>query len=387
MARGRPAQPLGTFGHIRFEETKAGTIKATAQVRLRNGTRKKIRRHGQSKNQAEQRLKQAAAEALGTADTADLTTTSEIGTLLDYWIEHHDMSAASRSVYVSTIDRHIRPAIGQIRINETTTALMDGFISSITGPATAKRARSILSSAFGMATRFNLVESNTIRETLSPKQAKSETRTLTADEFRTVRDMARHFTTSGTSGPTLRGAPFPNIVDFIAGTGVRIGEALRLKWDDLDLAATPPTAQIHVTKTGDGSPRTIQLPSIAADAVAAQKELTGQAFDYVFPTGTGQAITPSNVSRWFRDARKAWAKSEKSAGRTDVSWVTPHTFRRTVATWLAEKVSLHAASQQLGHADTVVTEHHYISKPNAGPPVAAVLDTIVHGALNANEGP
>lgn len=376
MARGRPVLPPGTLGEIGLTTLPSGKVMANAQVRLPGGTYKRLRRTGKSAADATRKLKTAATEATATSDTDELSTTSPVTALLEHWLSTHKMSDGSRDVYASTIRNHISPTIGALRLNEVTTSKLEQFIMSMESrPATAKRARSILSSAFSMAVRFDLLTSNPVRETTSPKQTRKEPRALTDEEFATFFRMVEHYTTAGMSGRKTRAATFPVLMRFLAGTGVRLSEALRLRWDDLDLGAKPPTAVIRPTKDGGESTRVIQLPDLAAQAVRDQAASTGKVFPWVFSSGTGTHVSKSTVERWMRRAREVWAdRDEIPAGEPDVSWVTPHSFRRNIATLLADEVSLLAASQQLGHADSTITEHHYLERSKAGPPVAEVLN-------------
>lgn len=381
MARGRPVLPVGTLGDIGLTELDNGKWMANVQVRLPNGTRKRLRRTGKTVAEAKRKLKIAAAEATATTDTDDLATTSRVTELLDYWLEHHKMSDGSRDVYASTIRNHITGTLGELRLNEVSTAKVEGLIRGLESrPATAKRARAILSSAFSLAARFDLVPSNPVRETTSPKQIKKDPRALTDAEFATFFAMVEHYTTAGLTGRTTRAETFPLLLRFIAGTGVRLSEALRLQWADVDLKATPPTAIVRPTKDEGESTRVIQLPHIAVDAIRSQAATTGKVFPWVFPTSAGTHVSKSTVQRWMRRAREVWDEREKKPAREpDVSWVTPHTFRRDIATLLADEVSLLAASQQLGHADSTITEHHYLERSKAGPPVADVLNAKLAG--------
>jgi integrase len=61
---------------------------------------------------------------------------------------------------------------------------------------------------------------------------------------------------------------------------------------------------------------------------------------------------------------------------TDLDWVTPHTFRKTVATLISERVGTETASQQLGHSSPAITREFYISKPAIAADVAHVLEEL-----------
>ncbi len=64
---------------------------------------------------------------------------------------------------------------------------------------------------------------------------------------------------------------------------------------------------------------------------------------------------------------------------TGLDWVTPHTFRKTVATLISERVDADTASQQLGHASPAITREFYISKPAIAADVAHILEELAGG--------
>ena len=91
--------------------------------------------------------------------------------------------------------------------------------------------------------------------------------------------------------------------------------------------------------------------------------------DAVFPTrnGTWQQVN---------DVERRWRQIRKDAG---VDWVTPHTFRKTVATLISERVDAETASQELGHSSpaiTAITREFYISKPEIAADVSHVLEEL-----------
>ena len=90
--------------------------------------------------------------------------------------------------------------------------------------------------------------------------------------------------------------------------------------------------------------------------------------DAVFPTRNGTAQQVNNVERRWRQVRKD----------TGLGWVTPHTFRKTVATLISERVDAETASQQLGHSSPAITREFYISKPAIAADAAHVLEELGH---------
>ena len=85
--------------------------------------------------------------------------------------------------------------------------------------------------------------------------------------------------------------------------------------------------------------------------------------DVVFQSSTG--------TLWNRKTCIAGGVPHETAA--GFSWVTPHTFRRGVATAIGID-NIRAAADELGHADTAVTQRHYVAKTHEGPDARSVLE-------------
>lgn len=99
-----------------------------------------------------------------------------------------------------------------------------------------------------------------------------------------------------------------------------------------------------------------------------------------FPTRNGTWQQVNNVERRWRQIRHG----------TDLDWVTPHTFRKTVATLISERVGVETASRQLGHSSPAITREFYISKSAIAADVANVLEELGgtkpdHGAISGEQ--
>ena len=60
--------------------------------------------------------------------------------------------------------------------------------------------------------------------------------------------------------------------------------------------------------------------------------------------------------------------------------VTPHSFRRTVATEIDEVYDAEAAKNQLGHTSKTVTERHYINRKLVVPDYRAATERLAPGS-------
>lgn len=85
--------------------------------------------------------------------------------------------------------------------------------------------------------------------------------------------------------------------------------------------------------------------------------------DLVFCSREGTPLMTANVRRQLR----------KILGDVGIEGVTPHMFRRTVATVVNGQASLNVASELLGHTDPKVTIEHYIRRSEQVNPLTAEL--------------
>ena len=101
--------------------------------------------------------------------------------------------------------------------------------------------------------------------------------------------------------------------------------------------------------------------------------------DLVFPGRDGGPRTTANTRRQFRDARQHVVKDGGVPdGPKDLfDWVSPKTFRRTVATLLADSEGVEVAADQLGHVSPEITRKHYWEKQRSGPDVRHILDRLL----------
>jgi len=149
----------------------------------------------------------------------------------------------------------------------------------------------------------------------------------------------------------------------------------------VDLAAEQPTVTIcgtivYVkgkgffrqgwTKT-DAGYRTVILPRFAvAMLVARQIDAVENAYDAIFVSRRGTWLSPQNVRRQWRQAR----------ADTGLDWVTPHSFRKTVASLIDKEAGAKNAAAHLGHESEEITKKHYIVKPAIAPDSSHILEKL-----------
>lgn len=136
-------------------------------------------------------------------------------------------------------------------------------------------------------------------------------------------------------------------------TGMRIREALNLRWEDIDLQKD--TIYIEKSKTEAGR-RYIPILSFALYRLLKEKQ---QKTGYVFATKMGNPLQYTNVHKIWTHILKE-GKIPQQKGRAF------HIFRHTFATYIlrnmSQKIPLVSLSRILGHTDVSITlkiyQHH-----------------------------
>jgi integrase len=369
MTRGRPATPVGTFGEIGTAQLDSGKWLANVTVRLPSGKGKRIRRTGKSEAEAKRRVKAAAVDATGTEDTDLLKGSSTVNQLIDVWLNQYDGAKSSIEQYRSTARVHVAPAIGSLRLVEVTTPKLERFFRSLTR-SRWQASRTLLMNACKYAVRMGVMDHNPAAETTPAPASDFKARALTPVELVTFRRMVRHYADQAKSF----GVQLPELVEVLAGTGARISDVCALRWSDV--------AGKRVTITdvkGGGRKRTVTIPPTTVAALERQRKVTFGWSPYVFTHGSAEQVRRQQPQQWLRWARVVWADREPVFGpvEPDVSWVTFHVFRRSMATWLAGQVSIETATLQLGHLQAATTEGHYIDRTGMVPDATAVLGKIL----------
>lgn len=323
---------------VRFEDTTTGDhSRATF--------------YGRTKTEAKQKLKAAIARLDEGAPVRDASAT--VAAWLAEWrktaLAASSRADSTKTTYELLCKKHLEPApFGAITLDRLRASDLDRLILSLRAAglsdSTIRQTYTILRQALSDAKRDNLIARNVAEAVKRPTVAKKEARYLSPAEVTRLLDAAK-------------GSRYHDLLAFIAGTGVRKGEALATKWSDLDMD----TGVYHVPGTkSDSSRRTLPLPPALIAILKAHKRRQAEEriraanvwhdTGLVFTTEAGTAVGPRNVLRALYTAAAA-------AGLDDVC---VHTLRHSAATaWLENGVNLKAVSTLLGHADISITADTY----------------------------
>ena len=387
---GRPPLPIGTWGLIRtypIGDAKRKGFRAVAKYRDFDGVTRTVQASGRSATQASQNLRRVLQDRSQAGRQGELTGMSRFADAADLWlgrvrelVEEGRRSPATVDTYERQLRNHILPAMGEVRLGEATTPLVDKVVGSIKrriSPATAKSCRSVISGVMGFAVRQGAIASNPVREVERIEaKPKREPRALTVEER--VRLLAQLQSDEAAVRRDL-----PDLVFFMLCTGCRIGEALATVWSDVDLdAGTVQITSTLVRIRGEGllrkgtkttnAERTLPLPPSAV-AMLRRRFMSGARLDQpLFPDVLGGFRDPANVRREIREAR-----GDDEA----LAWITSHTFRRTAATILDEaSLTGRLIADQLGHARPSMTQDVYMGRRAIDSRTAQALESALRDA-------
>ena len=251
----------------------------------------------------------------------------------------------------SRIEAHIKPLLGKLTVPAVTSADIETFLRRVAagdtakalvagrgrgargGKGTATRTVGLLGAIFTYAVKKKLRADNPVRGVARYKDQRRERR-LSVDEYR---QLAAGLAATEQAHPVAAAC-----VKFLALTGWRRGEAVNLKWKEVEL--TRRTATLGDTKTG----RSMRpLAHAALAALGAVPRRAGS--PWVFPAATGEGAIGS--------LPKAVARIRKLGGLP--ADITPHTLRHSLASQ-ASDLGLSEASIAglLGHKLGSVTSRY-----------------------------
>jgi len=320
--------------------------------------------------------------------SGDVTSEMTIEQLADAWIDEilieDRVKRQTVAHYTGNLHYLILPAIGDLTIREATVGALDRYLKTLarTRPSGAQRCKSTLLQMFSLAVRHGALPANPVRDVGRLPKPRRVVQAMTLDEIEKVRHALHLWRTTKAVGPRKSRA-CTDLFDLLLATGCRIGEACALRWQDIDLdAGTLTVASTMVFLKGTGwerqefpktaaGQRTIHLPPFALAMLhRRQSGEPDRRADPLFASRVGTFVQPDNMRRSLRCALQR---------QSDLKWISPHVFRKTVATVLSGHGLVAEAAAQLGHLDENITKKFYIQKPSTAPDVSHILQILIGG--------
>lgn len=361
-------------GSIR--KRKDGTWEARVTVGiLANGKQNRKSLYGKTRQEVSAKM----TDLLNNLQKGLITNPTEI--TLDEWLDYYMLEYKKRYVkpttyinYTVKVKNHIKPAIGHYKLKALRQDMIQKFVNSLSdkglAPSTVEDVYKLLRNALETAVDDGLIVRNMADRVKLPKVPKPKINVLTQEQQNAFVEQAKN---------TYMGC----IYIFDLCTGMRLGELLGLKWEDIDLVEKQLYIKRTLRKVKDpdkpeeswhlefGTPKTAasqRMIPLNETAIKLLRDVrkqqlqnrlkAGSAYEdngLVFCTQLGRPLDPTNMRRTF------YTICEKIG----VKGLHPHCLRHTFATRGAENnVDVRVMQRFLGHStikETADTYTHVLS--------------------------
>jgi integrase len=347
----------------RIYKRKDGRYEGRYTVHTPDGpVRKRV--YGRKYKEVQRKLAEAMGDAVrGIVFDDENMTVSEY---MERWLEDSakgDLGHRAYHNYRLQIRRHISPSLGRIKLSKlTATHVQSLYAAKLRDglkPSSVRYIYAVLHRAMEQAVRFNLMPFNPAVRVDPPKVRQEEITPLDTEQARIFLAAAR-------------GDRFEALDVLSLTVGLRMGEALGLRWSDIDFDAKTLRVSRQLQRVRDGgglvfsepknaSRRTVDLPQRAVEALRSHRKRQmeeqlrvgseWQDYGLVFATGKGTPLDAQNiVNRHFKPLLKR-------AGLPSIRWHDP---RHTYATLLLARGTHPTYVQKsLGHASVQLTLDRY----------------------------
>jgi integrase len=280
--------------------------------------------------------------------------------LLD-WLRTKESAVRPRTLdsYRSTLERHVFPHVGDVLLDDLRTYQLQQLFDRVaerSGRRTANYTRTVLNAALNQALKWQLVIRNPVIGTLKKAENPRQATIWSPAEIRRFLAAAEEHRLYA-------------LFYLVLTTGLRIGELLGLRWDDVqeDAILVSVSVSTHRGIAIESQPKSARgrrvVPIDAATRSVLRRheeqqreELArigmnpGQRAPRVFTTALGTTVDASNV-------RKVAKRLQARAG---VPPATMHDGRHMhLSMLIAKGVDIRTVSDRAGHADTVLTLRQY----------------------------
>lgn len=249
---------------------------------------------------------------------------------------------STANVYTRSLRSRILPTLGAVPINSLGRYEVEKFLAAKSkqyARNTLRELRSSLSRVLQWAVDCNWLNQNPCRGVKLPKgTGRKITRTvLTPEQVNAIASKLPE--------------PYSTLILFLALTGLRIGEAVAVKWTDFDGKVLNVSRRIYEGKADtlktEKSKRPVPIPASLMQRVNKLDHFS----EWVFSSQNGTPVNPGNALRRY---------IQPIARKLGIKLSGFHDLRHSLATDLINSgVSAKAVSQILGHANVGITLNTY----------------------------
>jgi integrase len=349
-------------GEGTISRRKDGRWEGRYYVPTEDGPKRKVI-YGKTRAEVSEKLTKALSDRANgiVYDNENIT----IGEYLDVWLKGSVYGSVRQSTYdrdTNLVNNHVKPVLGSLKLKKLNSAHVQNFyrnrLDTGLSASTVRKIHDILRRGLAQAVDWHLTQRNVADVVKPPRPVPKEIVALSADETRRLLDAAAEDRLEA-------------LYVLAVHTGMRQGEMLALRWQDVDIENAVLSVRRTLTRRGGkiafGQPKTkksrrsIRLTPQAVDALRAHlerqlrdMEILGDHYQdqgLIFTTDTGAPINPSNLRQ------RSFTPLLKRAGLPHMRF---HDLRHTCATLLLSRgVHPKFVQELLGHATIAITLDTY----------------------------
>lgn len=336
------------FKNISFHKP-SGQHLAYYYVSLPNGKTRRQGVYGKTEEEADEK-RTKILKTIQATSTPRLTSKTSVRAFLYDWLKNLDVKESTRRGYEITIRLHICPRLGKMRLSELDARsvqwAMDEIVKNGGSNNTTRIAKVILSGALKKAEIDYLVMPNIVSHVKLGKCQHKKKALMSLNEIQSFFSL-------------ISGNKYELFFLLYALYGLRRGEAIPLKWSDIDFEQKVIHIERQYSKNGmklevhspksENSCRELPLTPVLEKCLQNIKR-NHQDDDYIILDEYGNLPTPYKVDWQFQCIKKR-------LGREDICL---HSLRSSVATMLKDlNIPLKDAQEILGHSTPVITMQYY----------------------------
>lgn len=387
----RPTLAPGTWGKIRTTKQDNGTWNAVTYYRRLDGKRLKASVSAKSMKAADRDLRAKLARLISQTDP-DQKQSDDVVTFADVvreWLVLEELklkqalkARGTHAEHLRNIRLHLLPAFGTTPVADIgPRAVYDLYTGmAATHSPLARNVKAVLRQILDHAISMEWAAApNPADSVRAIRRRKSDIFAPGIEELRVFRKAIESYMRDADRPGPPPSSLVLDVVDIMLATGLRIGEVLGLRVEDVDLDGPKPWLEVRGAVKEKGGPkrwepypksehskRRILLAPYAVElfrarVFAAEKDDT----IYLFHTRTGAVNGTQDVHRTLRRVR------EHAGLPGDY---VPHALRKSVSTEVANELGLEAAAKFAGHARSRVTEQHYAKRDLTAPDARDFLE-------------
>ena len=356
---------------------KDGLYMARYTVETAIGAKRKTL-YGKTRGEVSEKLTKAMADRdEGLVFDAD---NLKVGEYLERWLVDSVLDTVRPTTYEryeQIVRIHVRPALGSVKLKNLTPVHVRGlYREKLEAGLSARTAQYIhvtLHKALKQAVQDGLIPRNATEAVKAPQVRREEMRPLSGDQVKVLLEVAR-------------GDRLEALYVLAIHTGLRQGELLGLKWEDVDLeSGTLRVRRTLVTAKGGpvltapktkGSRRSVKLTQDAVEALRSHLKHQLQEIDRAGSLWRENGLMFASESGEPLDRRYLTSCRYKALlKRAELPMIRFHDLRHTCATLLSKNVNPKIVSEMLGHASIAITLDTYSHVlPNMRDQAAAAME-------------